>query len=452
MTLPTIISSPGMDGETEGEPKQSGKYLGAVVSDDSGEEKKEEGVEKKEEDAETKKPKRCGEYLSAVVSDDSGEEKKEEGVEKKEKDAETKEECENVLDKGPIIKPPMLPVVSLSYGLNRKATAWSLQSWIALSLTLDGRDKITKLVQYGARFMAWWLTNSDSANSQRFMELYQSVAKSRKAFRLGRSVIEIDKLRSMGLVSVALWHLRVALNDGDPPAVPKSRPRLTRKASSNIGWGPSTVPSSSPRDRSFYRSLSNIGYRMYRPMVSQLSLYGPSSQPTKAPAWKIIGSALKIVGLLGFWTADNVSFLTASGFLDNHKLKTSKRLERRQSIQTRAARFAAQSYFMGAVAGLFVNLRSYWSHRQNEIKSTQDMLAESDDEDNRQAAKDAQEKQFELFLALLKSCCDVLAFSNMPGIDLHQKYRGKKMNEGFHCLCGLVSASTVLYSNFPNAD
>jgi hypothetical protein len=155
---------------------------------------------------------------------------------------------------------------------------------------------------------------------------------------------------------------------------------------------------------------------------------------------------------LGFWAADNVSFLTASGFLDNYTLKTSKRLERRQSIQTRAARFAAQSYFMGAVAGLFVNLRSYWSHRQNEIKSTQDMLAESEDEDNRQAATDAQEKQFELFLALLKSCCDVLAFSNMPGIDLHQKYRGKKMNEGFHCLCGLVSASTVLYSNFPNAD
>jgi hypothetical protein len=159
------------------------------------------------------------------------------------------------------------------------------------------------------------------------------------------------------------------------------------------------------------------------------------------------------VGLLGFWTADNVSFLTASGFLDSYKLKASKRLERRQSIQTRASRFAAQSYFMGAVAGLFVNLRSYCSHRQNEIKTTQDKLAQSeDDEDDRQAAKEAQEKQFELFLALLKSCCDVLAFSNMPGIDLHQKYRGKKMNEGFHCLCGIVSASTVLYSNFPNAD
>ena len=43
-------------------------------------------------------------------------------------------------------------------------------------------------------------------------------------------------------------------------------------------------------------------------------------------------------------------------------------------------------------------------------------------------------------------------FSNNAGIDLHKNYRGKKMHEGFHCLCGLVSASTVLYNYFPNAE
>jgi hypothetical protein len=407
MALPTIVSSTDMNGKAEEEPKHNVEYLDAGG-----------------------------------------------GEEKKEEDAESKEASETVIDKAPVIKHSVLPVVSLSYGLNRKATAWSLQSWIALSLTLDGRDKITKFVQYCARFLAWWLTAFKSAHAERFVGLYESAAKGRKVFRLGRSLIEIEKLRSMGLVSVALWHLRLALTDLDPTEVPKSRPHLTRKASSNIGWGPSTVPSkSSARDGRFYRSLSNIGQRMYRPMVSQLSLYGPSSQPTKAPAWKIIGSALKIVGLLGFWTADNANFLASSGFLDNYKLDASERFERRQSIQKRAARFAAQSYFMGAIAGFFVNLRSYWSFRQNEIKSTQENLAQSeDDEIEMRAAKEAREKQFELFLALLKSSCDVLAFSNMPGIDLHQKYRGTKMNEGFHCLCGIVSASTVLYSNFPNAD
>ena len=49
-----------------------------------------------------------------------------------------------------------------------------------------------------------------------------------------------------------------------------------------------------------------------------------------------------------------------------------------------------------------------------------------------------------------QSCCDVLVFSNNPGIDFHERYRGKKMNEGFHSVCGLVSAGTVLYNNFPN--
>ena len=60
-------------------------------------------------------------------------------------------------------------------------------------------------------------------------------------------------------------------------------------------------------------------------------------------------------------------------------------------------------------------------------------------------------RQFELSLALLKSCCDFLVFSNSPGIDLHLKLRGRKNHEGLHCLGGLVSASTVLYNNFPSA-
>ena len=68
------------------------------------------------------------------------------------------------------------------------------------------------------------------------------------------------------------------------------------------------------------------------------------------------------------------------------------------------------------------------------------------------ALKKVEQKHFELFLALLKSICDVTVFSNNPGIDLHLKLRGKKNHEGFHCLCGLISASTVLYNNFSNAE
>jgi hypothetical protein len=44
-----------------------------------------------------------------------------------------------------------------------------------------------------------------------------------------------------------------------------------------------------------------------------------------------------------------------------------------------------------------------------------------------------------------------MVFSNMPGIDLHKRFRGKKNHEGFHCVCGLISAGTVVYNNFPDA-
>jgi len=372
--------------------------------------------------------------------------------------------------------PTALPLVSLSDGLNKKASGYTAQSWISLSLTLDGRDKITKVVQYTARLLSWWFGQkamNNPAHSERFKNLYKAVAQSRKAFRLGRSFIEIEKLRTMGLVQVLLYHLRVSLNssstdddknNGNDTEVDylNDRPHLARRASSNIGWGPSTMPS--PRSsRGLYRSLSNISYRMYRPMVSQLSLLGPSSRPSKAPTWKIIGTSLKLLGLLGFWTGDNVAFLNSTGFFDNHTLQEKDRLTKRTALQTRATNLAFRSYFMASLAGLVVNWKSYWDFRRKEIKDVRERLdtlckdSENTEEDvrvkrARQDAKEAGEKQFVLFLALLKSCCDVLVFSNNTGIDLHKKYRGKKMHEGFHCLCGLVSASTVMYNNFPNAD
>lgn len=118
---------------------------------------------------------------------------------------------------------------------------------------------------------------------------------------------------------------------------------------------------------------------------------------------------------------------------------------------------------MGGLAGLYVNLRSFWIHRNGALAEARrkhhDESAtasnDKDDDDNgarRGALKKIEQRHFELFLALLKSICDVTVFSNNPGIDLHLKLRGKKNHEGFHCLCGLISASTVLYNNFPNAE
>ena len=56
--------------------------------------------------------------------------------------------------------PAIVPVVSLREGLAKKATPFALASWVKLALTLDGRDKITKVCQYSARMLAWWFVGT----------------------------------------------------------------------------------------------------------------------------------------------------------------------------------------------------------------------------------------------------------------------------------------------------
>jgi hypothetical protein len=348
-------------------------------------------------------------------------------------------------------KSTSVPLVSISSGLKHKASPTELHSWVALALTLDGRDKVTKTFQYLARTMAWWFAGTNQA--QRFNALKESLTTSRKAYRLGRSLIEFQRLRSMGLLETLGWHLQRHAEGEEPPPNPKI---LYRRASSNIGWGPVTMEESEPPRRRLLRSLSSVAYRMYRPMASTLSLSGEASKQSDIPMWTLVGSAIKMMGLFGFWSGDNFAFLAQSGMFDDYRLDATARMAQRKALQTRASQTANRCYFVGSVAGLVVSLRSYLSYRNNTLRPLQEQVENAEDEDEAELAEmsleSAKEKQFVLFLALLKSCCDVLVFSNNPGFDLWKKYTGRKMHEGFHCLCGLTSASTVLYNNFPNAN
>ena len=245
---------------------------------------------------------------------------------------------------------------------------------------------------------------------------------------------------------------------------------IVRRASSNIGWGPMTLDEDNSDARpSLVRSLSSMAYRkMYRPTLSYMSSTLASSSSKSSPSvewWKATGAALKMLGLLGFWMGDNVNFVTGSGALDNYNLSDKDRLARRKQWQTFASQNANRAYFLGAVAGLLTNAYAYHRFRKDQVAEVQEEYKQSfeDHHDDEKLEKEeqehalkklkkTQEKQFSLFLQLLKSCVDVTVFSNNPGIDLHQKYRGKKNHEGLHCLCGLISAGTVLYNNFPDAS
>ena len=309
-------------------------------------------------------------------------------------------------------------------GLSKKATPLALKSWAALSLTLDGRDKLTKVFQYITRLLGWWLAGSGSVKhaSQRFLSLSKALSTSRKAFRLGRSFVESEKLRSMGLAGLILWHLQGGDESGTSPH-PKT---VVRRASSNIGWGPMTAMSSElseqdnqepkqHRPSSLYRSVSSMAYRkMYRPLLSRMSQsWGLSERPTEE-LWTAIGSAIKLMALFGFWIGDNVSFLTSSGALDDFEISHKDRMTKRNRLSTLASVRANQAYFTGSIVGLLVNWRTYFVFKRDvmqpaEAPLKQQVVVEEDKDRTMQQLVKLQEKQFSLFLALLKVCARLFA-------------------------------------------
>ena len=437
----------------------------------------------------------------------------------------------------------------LQTGISNKKSPVEIKNWITCVLTLDGRDKFTKILQYSSRLLCWYFaglakqcnatatTSSGiatiagpsslltmlftnihvreqyySALSKRFDELYKSLVTSRKAFRLGRSIIELDKLSSMGwgqyLTYMLMHPLAGGVADGDGAAskldtldsnggtmdattkshsisfdthpIPEEegnhdeedesenswnedeekkldtpsptqrkvvarpgRPKLVSKISSNIGWGPSSAASTE--------------------VMTQTSLDKTSiPPPISTPLWKLMGGTAKLLGLCGFWFFDNISFLTGSGFLDpicgveKAVVLVDPKASDRTKRKALATEWAARCYFLGSIGGFYYNARALIDHRKTKFKEACNRLREatrngSGIDEAISHMEQTKQQQFEIWIALLKSCADVMVFSNNPGVDLHLKYRGKKNHEGLHCLGGLISASTVLYANFPNA-
>lgn len=342
-----------------------------------------------------------------------------------------------------------IPFVCLRAGISRKASPSYLKSWIALSLTLDGRDKVTKILQYGSRLLAWYyetlamsiggsLLGNDAtstqllAKAQKLRGLQAKLTESRKAYRLGRSLVEMDKIRGMGWGKFLAYHLRhlVVSSDGGGSVEtvttthiePSDRrasnvdwgptttvsatgtiattqesnatghtgtpigyerggdkaPRLLlRRASTNIGWGPAsseTTAITKARSASFYRSVSNLGRRMYRPLASQIVASYGNNCDAAPPAWKIIGSTVKILGLMGFWLGDNVNFFVSSGFFDDVSLPSAERAKFRAELRRKAGYFAGRAYFLGAISGLYVSFREVLMHRNGPLRRAMEVV------------------------------------------------------------------------------
>ena len=78
----------------------------------------------------------------------------------------------------------------------------------------------------------------------------------------------------------------------------------------------------------------------------------------------MISILTKLLGLAGFWAADNISFLYTSGFLIDEAKITQQGRSRAKEVSI----FAARSYFFAAVSGLYLNLRELIYHRNGPLK------------------------------------------------------------------------------------
>ena len=334
-------------------------------------------------------------------------------------------------------------VASFSDGLQRKHHISDLQAWAKLALTLDGRDKITKVLQYSSRFLAWWFLGTKQAN--RFETLKKSLSNSRKAFRLGRTMIELQRLSKMGLDETISWHLRQSDNNSDP-ALSKPNPKtLIPRVSTNIGLG---YPNSTNQEAiqeilqqerpSLLRRLSHLTSRIFEL---------PRESAIEKPLYHVLLSATKLMGLACYFAADNVSYLASTGLLDNYMLQDSERVSQRKRVVKFVSENGNRAYFIAALAGLVVSWRNY----RDFTRTTNEHYLQEEGEsvDDAELSK-AKEKHFSLLLPLLKSCCDVLVFTNNPGVDLWRTVAGRPLNEAVHCAAGLISASTVLCTNFPS--
>lgn len=346
-------------------------------------------------------------------------------------------------------------VVSFTAGLRRKPSLLDWGAWNKLSLTLDGRDKITKVIQYSARFLAWWLLGSKQA--PRFEALKKSLATSRKAFRLGRTFIELHNLKTLGFCQTILRHWKqmfLLLDEQDDQDNSSTREYVTssrtllRRVSTNIGLNyPNTE---GMVQEMMVRMQPSLLLRQFSRMSSRIFRFsvGEAVGSNDKPLWHLGMAVIKLLGLAVYWSGDNLSFLASTGLCDNLSLAETQRLSQRKRLETEATKVGNRAYFLAAVVGLLMSWNNYHDFYVGTNKRLQEQAAPKDGKIDIDKEK---EKQFSLFLSLVKSCCDVLVFSNNPGIDLWRTKLGFPLNEGVHCAAGIVSAATVLCANYPNA-
>jgi len=76
----------------------------------------------------------------------------------------------------------------------QKATTLALGSWTTMVSTVEGRDKMMKVIQFSSRFMAWHCAARDPAAARRWTGLFKSSQEGRKSIRVLKALNKVDQL------------------------------------------------------------------------------------------------------------------------------------------------------------------------------------------------------------------------------------------------------------------
>jgi len=79
----------------------------------------------------------------------------------------------------------------ITEAINSKATPGAIGSWISMVNKTEGRDKLLKIVQFGARFFKWQSSKADAAI---WNNLYLSVQEGRKSVRVLKGINKVDQI------------------------------------------------------------------------------------------------------------------------------------------------------------------------------------------------------------------------------------------------------------------
>lgn len=278
---------------------------------------------------------------------------------------------------------PLIPIAD-GFAIKEDIT---LETSISALKKLDTRDKATKIMQYGARFLYWWFGETDPVLSRKAYKLYRTTSLSRKSFRMFKLVDEALKLRTI----------------------------LRNARGRRLQYNEALLAARCLAMGCFW-TFDNLSYLSTTETVS----FGVARATRLfARAWSVGSVLLALLGLEALRKSGNKRKELASAYA------ALLRGDALASTSCRGTTGGSGGSGGGGDAG------------------------EQEKGRLREALEKANAEHFKSWLMLVKGVLDLTCAINIAGVDLPRRLTGKKLNDGVIGAAGVGSALTVIYNAWP---